>query len=55
MDVAYRLFFIGLFGIILGMIGALAMVEMINRSNNYLEERPPNNEKNNQKGDTKND
>lgn len=53
MDCVIRIFFVGLFGVIIGMIGALAMIEMINRSNDYISkesEHPPDGKNKNNKG-----
>lgn len=53
MDVSTRIFLVGLFGVIVGMIGALAMIEMINRSNDYISEEsehPPDEKIKNKKG-----
>lgn len=53
MDCVIRIFFVGLFGVIIGMIGALTMIEMINRSNDYISkesEHPPDEKNKNNNG-----
>ena len=53
MDVSMRLFLVGIFGTIIGMIGAFALVEMIDRSNDYISENsehPPDKNKKRNKG-----
>ena len=50
MDISMRLFLVGIFGIIIGMIGAFSIVEMINQSERYISEKsehPPDNFKEN--------
>ena len=49
MDIAMRFFLIGIFGVIIGMLGAFAMIEMIDRSNEYILRHPPDEEE--KKGD----
>lgn len=53
MDISMRLFLVGIFGIIVGMIGALSMVWMIDKSNDYISkesEHPPDKKIKNKKG-----
>lgn len=50
MDISIRIFLVGIFGVIIGMIGAFAMVEMIDRSNNYFAQHPPDEKNKNNKG-----
>lgn len=53
MDVSMRLFLIGIFGTIIGMIGALSMVWMIDKSNEYISkesEHPPDEKEEKNKG-----
>ena len=55
MEIAFRLLVVGLFGAIVGLIGGMVMIKLIDRGNVYLFDHPPNPEKKNKKGDTKND
>ena len=54
MDISIRIFLVGIFGVIIGMIGAFAMVEMIDRSNNYFAQHPPEKEEKGGKADGRN-
>ena len=48
MDISIRLYLVGIFGTIIGILGALAMVEMINRSSECISsnsEHPPDKKK----------
>jgi hypothetical protein len=54
MDCVIRIFFTGLFGAIIGMIGGIVLIEMVNRCNDYISEHPPEEEKN-KKGDPENE
>ena len=51
MDIGMRLLLIGLFGAIIGLIGGMVMVKLIDRGNVYLFDHPPDPEKKNKKGD----
>lgn len=51
MDFVARVFLVGLFCSVMGLIGGLVMAELINRGNTYLFEHPPDDEKNKTKGD----
>lgn len=55
MDISIRIFLVGIFGVIIGMIGAFAMVEMIDRSNNYFAQHPPDEKNKNNKGGNSDD
>ena len=53
MDISMRFFLVGIFGIIFGMIGAFSMIDMIDKSNNYISEKsehPPDKKIKNKKG-----
>ena len=56
MDISMRLFLIGIFGIIIGMVGAFLIVEMIDRSERYISEKsehpPDRNSKNDDGGNS---
>lgn len=39
MDISMRLFLVGIFGVIIGMIGAFSIVEMIDQSERYISEK----------------
>ena len=44
MDISIRIFLVGIFGTIIGMVGAFSIVEMIDRSERYISkktEHPP--------------
>ena len=48
MDISIMLYLVGIFGTIIGILGALAMVEMINRSSECISrnsEHPPDKKK----------
>ena len=49
MDVAYLLFFTGLFGLMIGFLGGMVMVKLIDQGNIYLHDHPPDKEENNKK------
>ena len=44
MDVNATIFFVGLYGVIIGMIGGIVLIEMVNRCTEYIEEHPPDDE-----------
>lgn len=53
MDISMRLYLVGIFGIIIVMIGAFVMVEMINQSERYISkksEHPPDRNLKNEDG-----
>ena len=53
MDISMRLYLVGIFGIIIVMIGAFVMVEMINQSERYISEKsehPPDRNLKNEDG-----
>lgn len=53
MDISIRLFLVGIFGVILGMIGALVMVEMVNQTHDCISresDHPPDKKIKNKKG-----
>ena len=49
MDVAYGMFFTGLFGLMIGFLGGMVMVKLIDQGNVYLHDHPPDKEENNKK------
>lgn len=56
MDISMRLFFVGIYRIIIGMIGAFSIVEMIDQSERYISEKsehPPDNFKENLESEEK--
>lgn len=53
MDISMRFFLVGIFGIIFGMIGAFLMIDMIDKSNDYISkesEHPPDEKEEKEKG-----
>lgn len=53
MDISMSFFLVGIFGIIVGMIGAFSMIDMIDKSNDYISkesEHPPDKKIKNKKG-----
>ena len=55
MDLAFRFLIVGLFGVLIGMIGGIAMIKMIENGSTYIFEHPPDERKENKKGDTENE
>ena len=51
MDVAARIFLVGIYGAIIGMIGAFLLIYMIDKSNGYISNHPPDKKEKDKKGD----
>lgn len=41
MDCVIRIFFVGMFGAIIGMIGGIVLIEMVNKCSDYISKHPP--------------